>query len=160
MKKSLFMFTTIINIIFLIGCQANKNTQSNFNSYCSFTISCESLVNNDTLPEEKKNLVPENGIIFSYDNVGFNTGESAFDVLKRICLNEKIHFEFSETVGLGSMYIEGIGNLYEFDAGELSGWLYKVNNIIPSVSCSDYILSENDEVLFFYTCDMGAELGF
>ena len=31
-----------------------------------------------------------------------------------------------------SVYIEGINNLYEFDCGELSGWMYKVNGWFPN----------------------------
>lgn len=32
-----------------------------------------------------------------------------------------------------SAYIEGINNLYEFDCGELSGWMYKVNGLVPQL---------------------------
>ena len=32
-----------------------------------------------------------------------------------------------------SYYVEGIGNLYEFDCGSESGWMYKVNGWFPQL---------------------------
>ena len=58
-----------------------------------------------------------------------------------------------------SAYIEGIGNIYEFDCGELSGWLYKVNGNFPSYGCSRYKLKPGDKVEWVYTCDLGNDVG-
>ena len=71
----------------------------------------------------------------------FTEGESVFDVLKRVCRENKIHMEFSETPVYQSAYIEGIGNLYEFDCGEGSGWMYRVNGEFPNYGCSRYTAS-------------------
>jgi len=62
-----------------------------------------------------------------------------------------IHFEFVKTPAYNSVYIEGIGNLYEFDLGDTSGWLYSVNGIEPRYGCSDYILKNGDRVEFWYS---------
>ena len=67
--------------------------------------------------------------------------------------------EFSETPLYGSTYIEGIGNLYEFDCGALSGWMYRVNGTFPNYGCSSYILSDGDVVEWVYTCDLGKDVG-
>ncbi|MGM9626294.1 MAG: DUF4430 domain-containing protein [Eubacteriales bacterium] len=48
--------------------------------------------------------------------------------------------------------------LYEFDFGDLSGWIYKVNGETPSVGCGDYVLSDGDEIAWLYTCDLGNDL--
>ena len=58
-----------------------------------------------------------------------------------------------------SAYIEGIANLYEFDCGELSGWMYKVNGWFPNYGCSRYRLTEGDVVEWVYTCDLGNDVG-
>jgi len=63
------------------------------------------------------------------------------------------------TPNYGADYIEGINYLYEFDAGEQSGWMYKVNGAFPSYGCSDYILEDGDSIVWAYTCDMGRDLG-
>ena len=61
-----------------------------------------------------------------------------------------------------SYYIEGINHLYEFDCGEQSGWMYKVNEWFPNYGCSSYELSDGDVIVWCYTCkglgtDVGAE---
>ena len=67
--------------------------------------------------------------------------------------------EFENTPIYNSAYIEGIGNLYEFDCGELSGWMYQVNGWFPNYGCSRYQLKEGDQVQWVYTCDLGADVG-
>jgi hypothetical protein len=63
------------------------------------------------------------------------------------------------TPSYGADYIEGINYLYEFDAGEQSGWMYRVNGAFPNYGCSDYILEDGDSIVWAYTCDMGRDLG-
>lgn len=59
-----------------------------------------------------------------------------------------------------SAYVEGIGNLYEFDCGNMSGWMYKVNDWFPNYGCSRYELKNGDTVEWQYTCyGYGADLG-
>ena len=67
--------------------------------------------------------------------------------------------EFSNTPIYQSAYIEGIGNLYEFDCGPQSGWMFSVNDVYPGLGCSSYTLSDGDVIVFSYTCDLGADLG-
>ena len=52
-----------------------------------------------------------------------------------------------------------IANLYEFDVGELSGWMYKVNGWFPNYGCSRYLLADGDNVEWVYTCDLGSDVG-
>lgn len=50
-----------------------------------------------------------------------------------------------------SPYIAGIDNIYEFDCGELSGWVFTVNDKISSVGAGEYILREGDRVCWRYS---------
>ena len=70
-----------------------------------------------------------------------------------------VHMEFADTPMYNSVYIEGIGNLYEFDCGERSGWMYRVNGWFPNYGCSRYQLEPGDTVEWVYTCDLGADVG-
>ncbi len=70
-----------------------------------------------------------------------------------------IQMEYSYTPIYGSNYIEGINNLYEFDGGETSGWMYAVNGWYPNYGCSRYLVKENDNITWNYTCDLGRDLG-
>jgi hypothetical protein len=91
--------------------------------------------------------------------VVFYEGESAFNLLQREMKRAKIHMEFMNTPIYNSAYIEAINNLYEFDAGELSGWLYSVNDWYPNYGCSRYQLKDGDKIVWNYTCDLGRDLG-
>ena len=126
---------------------------------CTVSISCAAILENfDRLNAEKADLIPADGVLLAPTAVEFTEGESVFDVLKRVCRENKIHMEFSETPVYQSAYIEGIGNLYEFDCGEGSGWMYRVNGEFPNYGCSRYTLADGDTVEWVYTCDFGARM--
>ena len=127
---------------------------------CTLEIRCDTLLQHlDKLSSGKAELVPEDGILLEKTTVSFESGESVFDVLRRCLREQNVHFEYVDAKAYGSIYIEGIGNLYEFDCGEQSGWLYFVNGISPGLGCSGYTVANGDEIVFAYTCDMGADLG-
>ena len=127
---------------------------------CTFSIECSSILNNlsDLVPE-KLDVLPKNGVIFPAQTVTFYEGESVFDVLQRICRENNIHMEASWTPIYNRAYVEGIHNLYEFDCGSGSGWMYRVNGWYPNYGCSRYQLSQGDTVEWRYTCDLGADIG-
>ena len=127
---------------------------------CTFSIECSTILNNlDRLDPEKLEMVPSGGVILSKTTVTFYEGESVFDVLQRVCKEKSIHMESSWTPVYNSAYIEGIHNLYEFDCGELSGWMYRVNGWYPNYGCSRYELKDGDVVEWRYTCDLGHDVG-
>ena len=127
---------------------------------CTISVSCAALLDNmDLCDPEKTELVPSDGWLLPPTEVTFYEGESVFNVLQRTCKQRKLHMEYENTPLYGSAYIEGIGNLYEFDAGELSGWMYAVNGWYPNYGCSQYILEDGDEICWRYTCDLGADIG-
>ena len=117
----------------------------------SVLVECTDLLSNiDYLKEETRSLVPENGIIFSKNEIEIQENESAFDVLKRELINAGVHMEFAFTPVYDSVYIEGINNIYEFDCGERSGWKYSVNGKYLPVASSDYKVKSGDKIVFTY----------
>ena len=60
-------------------------------------------------------------------------------------------------VGAEDGYIRSITKdgvtLAEFDKGENSGWLYKVNGTLPNVGVTEYEIANGDQILFYYTND-------
>lgn len=127
---------------------------------CTISIACNTILNNMELCEpEKRELVPEDGWILKPTTVVFYEGESVFNVLQRTCKQQRIHMEYKDTPIYNSAYIEGIGNLYEYDVGELSGWVYKVNEWFPNYGCSRYQLKDGDVIALVYTCDLGKDVG-
>ena len=127
---------------------------------CTFSITCSVLLKHiDKLGKEKQELIPDDGWIFMPQDVVFEEGETVYDILQRVCRQEKIHMESSFTILYNSAYIEGIGNIYEFDYGSLSGWMYRVNGEFPPYGCSAYPLKHGDVVEFLYTCNYGKDIG-
>lgn len=139
--------------------KSQEDTIENNVLSCSLSVRCDTLLDNmDSIAPEKIHLIPENGVILPEFEFEFSKGESAFEVLERELKSRKIHFEFTINPMYDSAYIEGICNLYEFDAGPLSGWIYRVNGKIMSVGCSQYKLKNGDKIEFLYTCNMGKDL--
>ena len=127
---------------------------------CTFSISCATVLDNmDKLDKSKKEIIPDDGWILKPVTGTFNEGESVFDVLKQVCKDNKVQLEFSFTPIYNSAYIEGINNLYEFDCGSLSGWMYEVNDWFPNYGCSRYEVKNGDVIEWQYTCDLGGDIG-
>ena len=127
---------------------------------CTLSVRCDTILQNiGWLDSEKVDIVPKDGVIFAEKTVTFYEGESVFNLLMREMKRNKIHMEFENTPIYNSAYIEGIANLYEFDCGELSGWMYKVNGWFPNYGCSRYQLKAGDKVEWVYTCDLGIDVG-
>ena len=126
---------------------------------CTLTIRCDTILKNiDFLDEAKQSLIPPDGIILARKTVVFYEGESVFNVLLRETQSNNIHMEYVNTPIYNSAYIEGIHNLYEFDCGELSGWMYSVNGWFPNYGCSRYSLKEGDNIEWVYTCNLGRDV--
>lgn len=126
----------------------------------TLSISCASVLKKlDKLDEDKLEIVPKDGWILKPLKVEINEGESVFDVTKRVCVDKKIHFEFAFTPVYNSAYVEGIGNLYEFDCGSGSGWMYQVNDWFPNYGCSRYVLKGGETVNWLYTTNIGQDIG-
>lgn len=114
---------------------------------CFLTVSCMEALEKI---EKLKATIPENGI-YVREEVEFEDGDSVFDVLYRILRKNKVQFDFNESKLHNSVYIKGIGNLYEFDLGGNSGWLYRVNGEKPNCGASQYIVNKGDNIEFYYS---------
>ena len=127
---------------------------------CTFSVECGTVFQHlENLAPGKLDALPANGVILPAQSVSFTEGESVFDVLQRVCRENEIPMEASYVPLYHSAYVEGISNLYEFDCGEGSGWMYRVNGSYPNFGCSRYMLKNGDTVEFRYTCDLGADIG-
>ena len=138
----------------------NQEVNTSKTYTCTFSIECSTILNNlNMLDPDKLEMVPSGGVILSATTVTFYEGESVYDVLQRLCRDKGIHMESSWTPIYNSAYVEGIHNLYEFDCGNLSGWMYRVNGWYPNYGCSRYQLKQGDVVEWRYTCDLGSDVG-
>ena len=129
--------------------------------HCTISIYCSTILDNwDSLDPAVAPYVPSNGVILATASVAFTEGDTVFDVLARVCSERGIQLESSYNPVWDSRYIEGINNIYEFDCGETSGWVYKVNGWFPNYGCSAYVLSDGDDIAWLYSCiGAGADVG-
>ena len=164
MKRIVKVMILVLVLSILCGCgKANTakvaDTNGDGKLTCTLEIRCDTLLTQlDKVPAEKVNLVPEDGIMLAATEVEFTGGESVFDVFRKVLREEKLHFEYVDASAYDSVYIEGIGNIYEFDCGPQSGWMYSVNDVYPGLGCSTYTLADGDVIVFSYTCNLGADL--
>lgn len=148
--KKLISLTLLFVMIFALG--ACKTTAEPTKT-CYLEISAEDAIVFEGLAAEKRELLPEDGIILAKCEVKFSEGENAYDVVLRTLQENKIHYD----ADTASKYFKGISNLYSFDCGEYSGWSYYINDELPMVGMADYILSEGDEILLTYITDFTKE---
>lgn len=124
---------------------------------CYITITCNTALESGELSEAMLEILPENGVILENYEAKYEDGESVFDVIARAVRDNKIHMEYSGTKSVP--YIEGVANLYEFDCGSLSGWMYRVNGWFPSFGMGQYKVERGDSIELIYTCDLGKDVG-
>lgn len=95
------------------------------------------------------------GTILETTEVELEDGDTAFDILKQVAKDNNIQMEYKGKKS--SVYIEGIDNIYEFDKGPESGWIFRVNGEVSQVSSGAYKLSDGDKIEWLYTSDLGRE---
>lgn len=128
----------------------------------TMTIECKTVFKNkDKLDSNLEKYIPKDGYILKKTRFVLNPKDTVFDILDRVTRYKKIQMEYqgADLNKYGSAYIEGINYLYEYSCGELSGWMYKVNNKFPKYGCSNYTLKDGDDIVWFYTCDLGRDVG-
>lgn len=112
----------------------------------------------DTIVGRKKanRFVPDDGVILEAKEYSAAEGETVYDVLLRAAGEKNIPLDNRGTQG--AAYIAGIKSLYEFDYGDLSGWMYRVNGEFPDVGCQSYTVSDGDVIEWLYTTNIGKDL--
>lgn len=86
-------------------------------------------------------------------------GTTVFDVFKKVLEEKGYRYNVK-----GSYVYEVIApdgtSLKELKEGANSGWMYKVNGVIPDKYMSGYVLKNNDKIVVFFTKDYTQEQGY
>ncbi|MGM9663461.1 MAG: DUF4430 domain-containing protein [Eubacteriales bacterium] len=117
----------------------------------TLTIRCDTIVR-----KSESEYIPDDGIILDITEFEIEDGDTVYDILIEAARKYNIRIENDGNAEMA--YISGINYLYEFDFGDLSGWVYHVNGVAPSVGCGEYKLSDGDTVEWLYTCNLGNDL--
>jgi hypothetical protein len=91
----------------------------------------------------------DRGTILASSKVEFKDGATVFDILLQIAKKQGIQVE---SRGSGATaYIEGIDNIYEFDYGVKSGWVFELNGISLTKSIGTMKVKDGDTIECYYT---------
>ena len=74
----------------------------------------------------------------------FNEGATPYDALCALGLS------INARPSPYGTYVAAIGGLAEKEHGGKSGWMYSVNGTTPMTACSNYVLSNGDNVVWYY----------
>ncbi|WP_052345731.1 DUF4430 domain-containing protein [Paucisalibacillus sp. EB02] len=84
-------------------------------------------------------------------------GDTVLDAL--IKATEENHIWLSYRGQGAGAYVEGIDDVFEFDRGSGSGWMYKVNGVFPNRGAGVIKLVPGDRVEWLYTTNLGQDIG-
>lgn len=152
----LLVAAVLIGAVWLTDMQSTKEhyrdagNKENAIGTVTLTIRC------DTVPDKSASHIPDDGVLLEQTAFEIEAGDTVFDILQEAVASHKLHLESSG--GADAVYIKGIGNLYEFDFGDLSGWMYFVNGEKPPANCGEYVLADGDSIEWLYTCSLGEDL--
>ena len=96
--------------------------------------------------------IPDSAVILPETSYKIAENATVYDVLVQAAKENQLQLDCQGT------YVASISHLYEFDFGNLSGWMYRVNGAFPDVGCGEYQLSDCDRIEWLYTCDLGRDL--
>ena len=86
--------------------------------------------------------------VLAETEIVFNEGWTVLDLLKKATRDAGIPMEY--TGAGGTAYVKGIDNLYEFDEGPESGWVYTVNGETRGESAGAFKPGPGDAVVWRY----------
>ncbi|WP_153733078.1 DUF4430 domain-containing protein [Sporosarcina obsidiansis] len=84
-------------------------------------------------------------------------GDTVLAALIEITKKHKVQMDYRGGQG-ATAYVEGMANVYEFDRGQGSGWMYRVNGIFPDRGAGVVPLMDGDQVEWLYTTNLGVDL--
>lgn len=121
-----------------------KVTEINYN-VVNVTITCGNVIGNENLSTTAS--IPADGIFFQ-GKIAIKKGQTVYDALKATCSDNNI--SYGNSGDTQSVYIYQIAGLSEKECGKYSGWKFKVNGMVPNISCGEYELQDGDELIWYY----------
>lgn len=118
-----------------------SNNELNTNDQANLTIMHSIVISEET-----------NEIILEPTEQEIVEGETALEALIAITKQHGIQLDYRGGKG-ATTFIQGIGNVYEFDRGVGSGWEFRINDKFPDRSAGIVTLCKGDHIEWVYTTD-------
>jgi len=116
-----------------------------------------------TVPESKVSTIVYSIVISASEiplpptTMEIKDGDTVLKTLINITKKNRVQMDYRGGQG-ATAYVEGIDNVYEFDRGQGSGWMYRVNGIFPDRGAGVVQLLDGDRVEWLYTTNLGVDL--
>ncbi len=120
--------------------------------------------------KEKTDFPKQLGVIIPETKVEIYSGDTVADATVRLL--KKLNFPYSSTgkTSDGTFYLSSLNNFSnsnystvksfgEFDVGNKSGWMVKLNNWFINEGSSNISVENGDKITWEYTCSLGADIG-
>lgn len=130
----------------------HREAQSDGEFTVTLSIRCDTITDREKVNE----YIPDDGVILKPTGFSANEGDTVYDVLLTAVRSDDIPMD--NRGAEGAAYIAGLNFLYEYDYGELSGWMYRVNGKFPDVGCQSCFVHDGDVIEWLYTTDIGNDL--
>lgn len=132
-KATVICIAIVLFLTVLAGCGQQVSETGKVLGICTVTIDAASV---------------GQGMILDAYEVPYTEGMSVLDQLYTAVQENGI---LMETTGFDAVaYVAGINNIYEFDNGPASGWVYYVNDVSATESAGACELKEGDAVRWVY----------
>lgn len=138
--------------------EAEKETEPTITH--SIVIAAEGSHGQKICQEKKYPTCPEDGsaeVPLPPTKTFIENGMTVLEALIQITVAEEIHMDYRGGQG-ATAYIQGMGNVYEFDRGQGSGWMYRINGIFPDRGAGVVPLCDGDVIEWLYTTNLGRDL--
>ncbi len=164
-KRNYKNFVVLISLsLVIIVFVFTVDIKSSEEYYNSAELSKENVIGTVTISIDCKTLVgstdesyiPSDGVILCETAFKIEEGDTVYDILIEAARKHSIQIDNNGNEEMA--YIAGINNIYQFQFGDLSGWMFYVNGVESSVGCSSHVLSDGDIIQWRYTLDMGKDI--
>ena len=97
--------------------------------------------------------IPDDGEALARLKYIANDGDSALDILEKICSNKNIEIKKNSEGA-----IQSIGYFKNGDCGQGSGWVYTVNGRLMDEDPAEYIVRDGDEIVWAFSLNGGRDI--
>lgn len=129
--------------------EAKKTIQVSIEIRCDSAVKIKDSVGNPGIKEK----IPDSGEILKVTVYSVPEGTNVYELLSMAAAANGIAI----TANASKTYVMSINNLDQMMLGQQSGWKYSVNNNVPLMAASSYILQNGDRVKWFYVLSASEE---
>lgn len=159
-KKAIHLISALVASLLFVGIFSalDIRSRSSFeNEKSRVILSSEADTGIDILFSINADTIDQ-GYVYPETSLKVSEGSSVFDVLSEVCRLGKIQLDYEKNSVYGLAYIKGINSVYEYEYGDLSGWMYRVNGEMPNIGVGYYKLKSGDKVEILYSKNIGRDL--